>query len=270
LKLNFPFLEKVDETDFLFIDCREIGDPTHDKRLRDHVGVYPENLSNMVDQASCRAMWRATVANVETHLRREGKETMILVPLCKSGRHRRLANWKLLLAVLRALYPQINIETHHLSEGDGWKWTCKGVCPECKAETPELKAVVKRATDVAITLWQGKEPERPAARGSAARRSSRPPDGREVITIMQPQSKKRPETSRSKSVAPPIWGALTAKEKADLADRTAELKREAQQAKAQRGHDLSSLLADIPEDALLKQVISIVCRECTRFSPRLR
>ena len=176
----------------------------------------------MTDQPSWRAMWKTCRASVESYLRREGKETLILVPFCKSGRHRSLANWKLMLA--RALYPHISVETHHLSEGDGWRYTCGGDCPECRADTPELQKVVQEATDVAITFWQGVEPPRPKGKGSAARVSSRPPDGQEAQTLMKPQAKKRPETTRSKSVAPPIRRELSAKEKADLMAKTAELK----------------------------------------------
>jgi hypothetical protein len=99
------------------------------------------------------------------------------VPFCKSGRHRSLGNGKLLLAVIRLLYPQIGYETHYLSEGSSWKYTCKGDCPDCKAESPEMKAMVKEARDTAVMLWKETEPTRPGIRGSAARATSRPPDG---------------------------------------------------------------------------------------------
>ena len=50
------------------------------------------------------------------------------------------------------IYPQIKYEVYHLSEGDSWKFTCKGECPDCKAETPEAKKLVKEARDVAVAL----------------------------------------------------------------------------------------------------------------------
>ena len=144
-----------------------------------------------------------------------------------------------------------------------------------------MKNLVKEARDVAVTLWQGVEPGRPKVRGSAARATSRPPDGQEEKAIMMPQSKKRPETSRSKSVAPPIRRELSAREKSELAARTAELKAQAaQKAKdsyekerkatskeapqsngaasasdPSKGHDLTEILIGIPEDQAFKQVV---------------
>ena len=44
LKLNFAFLEKAEDEDFLFIDCREVGDPAHDVKFRNHLGIYPRNM----------------------------------------------------------------------------------------------------------------------------------------------------------------------------------------------------------------------------------
>ena len=145
---------------------------------------------------------------MESYLRRGGREELIIVPFCKSGRHRSLANGKLTIGVIRQLYPQISYESHHLSEGSSWKYTCKGECPECKAETPAMEAMVKEARDIAVMLWkESMEPIRPKMTGAAARATSRPPDAREAKTIMKPRSKKMPERhgpSRAKSVAPPL------------------------------------------------------------------
>ena len=100
---------------------------------------------------------------------------------------------------------------------------------------------------------------------------------------MMPQSKKRPErpeSSRAKSVAPPIRRELSGREVAELAAKTAELKlqasqkakeayakerekTDAQEAQAngssssgvRRGHDLTSLLEGVKEDQAFKQVV---------------
>jgi hypothetical protein len=55
---NFAFLQKAKEEDVLLIDCREVGDPAHDRRFRDHLGVYPPNLKNMTGQPAWRATWK--------------------------------------------------------------------------------------------------------------------------------------------------------------------------------------------------------------------
>ena len=114
---------------------------------------------------------------------------------------------------------------------------------------------------------------------------------------MKPQAKKRPETSRSQSVAPPTRRELSAKEKAELMAKTAELKaqaakdakssykkeREANPPEGQgshqsnglssdpvRGHDLSSILTGVTEDAAFKQVVFLCLARLYAVSVHLR
>ena len=53
--------------------------------------------------------------------------------------------YKLLMAVINTIYPQIDIDSFHISEGHGWRFTCGGECDDCKCKSDENKAMVKRA-----------------------------------------------------------------------------------------------------------------------------
>ena len=95
LRANFPqLLENIPDKRIIFLDCRATGDPAIDKLTRDHVGWYPPNLENMVKQQQWTKWWMEIHETFHKAIHEE--EEVYVFTFCKSGRHRSLANQRLL------------------------------------------------------------------------------------------------------------------------------------------------------------------------------
>ena len=84
LRQNFPQLRSFD-SQVLFLDCRDMHDPGKDKSIRDHLGTYPPNISDMVLNPRKSQKWLAFAKEVLPAVpestacagRRRGKESCI-------------------------------------------------------------------------------------------------------------------------------------------------------------------------------------------------
>ena len=116
LRANFPqLLENIPDKRIIFLDCRATGDPAIDKSTRDHVGWFPFNLENMVRQEQWTKWWKEIHETFHRAIHEE--EEIYVFTFCKSGRHRSLANQRLLQFVVED-YGVPRWDLNHLSSED--------------------------------------------------------------------------------------------------------------------------------------------------------
>ena len=155
LRANFPqLLENIPDKRVIFLDCRATGDPAIDKSTRDHVGWYPPNLENMVRQQQWTKWWMEIHEAFHKAIHEE--EEVYVFTFCKSGRHRSLANQRLLQFIVEDYgVPQWDLT--HLNQFG--KHNCGGGCADCRWQAPDSQ---KKA------LWKENAEELKASRPGGA------------------------------------------------------------------------------------------------------
>ena len=150
LRANFPqLLENIPDKRIIFLDCRATGDPAIDKSTRDHVGWFPFNLENMVRQEQWTKWWKEIHETFHRAIHEE--EEVYVFTFCKSGRHRSLANQRLLQFVVEDYgVPQWDI--NHLNQFG--RHNCGGGCADCRWEAPGVREKAMACVDLARKLWK--------------------------------------------------------------------------------------------------------------------
>ena len=150
LRANFPqLLENIPDKRIIFLDCRATGDPAIDKSTRDHVGWFPFNLENMVKQEQWTKWWMEIHETFHRAIHEE--EEVYVFTFCKSGRHRSLANQRLLQFIVED-YGVPQWDLNHLNQFG--RHNCGGGCADCRWEAPGAREKAMVCVDLARKLWK--------------------------------------------------------------------------------------------------------------------
>ena len=161
LRANFPqLLKNIPDKRIIFLDCRATGDPAIDKSTRDHVGWFPFNLENMVRQEQWTKWWKEIHETFHRAIHEE--EEVYVFTFCKSGRHRSLANQRLLQFVVED-YGVPQWDLNHLNQFG--RHNCGGGCAE---EAPSASEKAMACVDLARKLWKENTEELKASKAGEA------------------------------------------------------------------------------------------------------
>ena len=164
LRANFPqLLENIPDKRIIFLDCRATGDPAIDKSTRDHVGWFPFNLENMVRQEQWTKWWKEIHETFHRAIHEE--EEIYVFTFCKSGRHRSLANQRLLQFVVED-YGVPRWDLNHLNQFG--RHNCGGGCADCRWEAPGAREKAMVCVDLARKLWREYTKELQASKAGEA------------------------------------------------------------------------------------------------------
>ena len=164
LRANFPqLLENIPDKRIIFLDCRATGDPAIDKSTRDHVGWFPFNLENMVRQEQWTKWWKEIHETFHRAIHEE--EEIYVFTFCKSGRHRSLANQRLLQFVVED-YGVPRWDINHLNQFG--RHNCGGGCADCRWEAPGAREKAMVCVDLARKLWREYTKELQASKAGEA------------------------------------------------------------------------------------------------------
>ena len=164
LRANFPqLLENIPDKRIIFLDCRATRDPAIDKSTRDHVGWFPFNLENMVRQEQWTKWWKEIHETFHRAIHEE--EEIYVFTFCKSGRHRSLANQRLLQFVVED-YGVPRWDLNHLNQFG--RHNCGGGCADCRWEAPGAREKAMVCVDLARKLWREYTKELQASKAGEA------------------------------------------------------------------------------------------------------
>ena len=164
LRANFPqLLENIPDKRIIFLDCRATGGPAIDKSTRDHVGWYPFNLENMVKQEQWTKWWMEIHETFHRAIHEE--EEVYVFTFCKSGRHRSLANQRLLQFIVED-YGVPQWDLNHLNQFG--RHNCGGGCADCRWEAPGAREKAMVCVDLARKLWKENAEELKASKAGGA------------------------------------------------------------------------------------------------------
>ena len=127
--------------------------PDKDKSTRDHLGTFPKNLYDMIQNPRKKHKWEAFAQEVipAVHKLIQDQDSSVIFCFCKSGRHRSVANAKLFQEIIKDMYA-VDAEIVHLSNGPNWKHLC-GVCDLCSWKDDEAQKQAEDAIDAAAQKW---------------------------------------------------------------------------------------------------------------------
>ena len=117
------------------LDCRKFDDPDCSKGLRTHIGRNPRIMRSIMESKNHHELH----SRLYDAMSRFFSSKNIVIMICRSGRHRSVANaelWSNTLA-LRSRR-QHSASLLFLSELDFWKNTCAGKCSECSKQSTRI------------------------------------------------------------------------------------------------------------------------------------
>ena len=133
------------------INCRKFDDPDCDKSLGTHNGRNPGIMRSILESKNYHELH----SRLYDATSRFFSIKNILIMICRSGRHRSVANaelWSNTLA--RRSRRQHSASLLYLSEMDFWKNTCAGKCSECKQSTIMFQTQIRsRSCRVSTTCF---------------------------------------------------------------------------------------------------------------------
>ena len=117
------------------IDCRKFDDPDCAKGLRTHIGRTPRIMRSIMESKNYHELH----SRLYDAMSRSFSSKNIVIMICRSGRHRSVANAELRSNTLaRRSRRQHSASLLHLSELDFWKNTCAGKCSECSEQSTRI------------------------------------------------------------------------------------------------------------------------------------
>ena len=114
------------------IDCRRFDDPDNDRSLRKHIGRNPKIVRSILESENYHALH----GRLYDGMRRFFSDKNTVIMICRSGRHRSVANAELWSNTLtRCGRRQHSVSLFHSSEQDFLGNTCGGNCSECSKQS---------------------------------------------------------------------------------------------------------------------------------------
>ena len=154
LRTNFDdrFRDFTDHQ-IVFLDCRDMHNPDKDMSTRNHLGTFPKNLYDMIQNVHKKHKWEAFAQEVipAVHKLIQDQDSSVIFCFCKSGRHRSVANAKLFQEIIKDMYA-VETEIVHLSDGPNWKHLC-GICDLCSWKDNDAQKQAEDAIDAVTEKW---------------------------------------------------------------------------------------------------------------------
>ena len=117
------------------IDCRKLDDPDCAKGLRTHIGRTPRIMRSIMESKNYHELH----SRLYDAMSRSFSSKNIVIMICRSGRHRSVANAELRSNTLaRRSRRQHSASLLFLSELDFWKNTCAGKYSECSEQSTRI------------------------------------------------------------------------------------------------------------------------------------
>ena len=281
MRENYAFMQDIDMEQVMILDCRNIGDPASTS-MRDHIGWNPYNLKHMCSTKAWKKFWREMALDLDEGLRKafdEGKE-VVIITVCKSGRHRSTANAELMGHVFKEVYgAETSVE--HLCDGPNWRYTCGGRCEQCSWQVGKEEG--EQAYSDSVALWKkympqvwrpkGPTPEGETASDAAASSSA-------AAAVVTPQVVEATTSSKASAPSPIAEAKAAPKDAAPSAPSTlgdivtSGAGTDAEQAPSQLDqsgnvmHDLTHILDDVDDgDDLKKLTFLFLHRVYSVFCP---
>jgi hypothetical protein len=152
-KNNYDFAAGFQDKEIIFVDARPFDDAARNKELRGHLGCHPDNMDTIVNSAAFRKHFPDLQRQVMEAVC-SGAKQILVVMVCKSGRHRSVALCEFFHYCL--YYTGFNVRAkYNCSEGYHWRNTCGGKCASCcwyngKHDKP---ARIKDILVIALKSW---------------------------------------------------------------------------------------------------------------------
>ena len=128
-KMNYDFVAAFQDNEIIFVDTRRFDDAASNKDLRGHLGCHPDNMETIVNSATFRRFFPVLQRQVIEAVC-SGAQQLLIVMVCKSGRHRSVALMEFFHYCL--CHTGLNVRAkYHCSEGRHWQKTCGGACASC-------------------------------------------------------------------------------------------------------------------------------------------
>jgi len=151
---NYDFTAGFQDNDIIFVDTRPFHDAADNKELRGHLGCHPDNMNTTVNSAAFRTYFPDLQRQVMEAVC-SGAQQILVVMVCKSGRHRSVAFREFFHYCLHRTGLNIRAK-YNCSEGSQWRNTCGGTCASCCWHNLEYDkpAIIKDILVIALKSWE--------------------------------------------------------------------------------------------------------------------
>ena len=116
------------------IDCRKFDDPDCDTSLRTHIGRNPRIMRSIMESKNYHELH----SRLYDAMPRFFSSKNIVIMICRSGRHRSVANAALRSNTLTRRSGRQHSTLLYLSELNVWKNTCAGKCSESSEQSTRI------------------------------------------------------------------------------------------------------------------------------------
>ena len=153
-KKNYDIAAGFQDDEIIFVDTRPFNNAAHNQELRGHIGCHPDNMDCIVKSTTFRTdfpfLQRQVMEAVSSGARR-----LLIVMVCKSGRHRSVALMEFFRYCLHHTGLQVQGK-FNCSEGRYWQNTCGGRCLSCcwHNDQRDKPARIKEILDIALNSWK--------------------------------------------------------------------------------------------------------------------
>ena len=153
LRMNYAHVRRYAIDEIILLDCRTLDDAAHTPGLRDHLGMHPENMETISTSRSFQRIWPVMVQQLIDAILTPKTQRVLIVTICKSGRHRSVAVREFLKHCITRSGMTLGA-LENCSAGKFWDRTCAGHCPKCDwSRTGIITSVILNALNRAWTMW---------------------------------------------------------------------------------------------------------------------
>ena len=153
-KMNYDFAAAFQDNEIIFVDTRRFDDAAHNSDLRGHLGCHPDNMNIIVTSRTFQTYFPVLQKQVIEAVI-SGLQQLLIVMVCKSGRHRSVALMEFFHYCLH--HTGLNVRAkYNCSEGRHWRRTCGGTCEYCcwHNDPHDTPARIKDVLVIALKLWK--------------------------------------------------------------------------------------------------------------------
>ena len=159
LRRNYPHIfDKYGTHEIFLFDTMDFDDAAKDPELKGHIGWHWKNMQTTVNSAAFKEQFPQLVAEFDDMYFNPDVEKVLVVLMCKSGRHRSECTKKITHNILKS--HGVKVDCISTSEGKYWEYTCKGECPECAEGNTNAQHETAQAINKAKNMWIATENRR--------------------------------------------------------------------------------------------------------------